>query len=624
MKRTQVANISLLLVAMPSIVNGADGIAMTVQLPFASFDVYECTQNSDDFPTHNEKYTIYDLDFGMKTGTIITAAASGIIKSKELYGRWGNIIKVDHQNGYFTLYAHLMNNGIIVDDGQHVVAGQPIGFSGGTGGWDPHLHFGLHEETDQDKIVGKSVRMRVRAREYSYDANQDRYEQLKEGYFVTGLKDAREFTCENPEGKGAPGNHYQPIPVDGEIHEWQCYALNAGKDGEVQGSIVCWIGDSRCEAGVNHVRYYATGGGYAMDELSASTQTELSQLCSNVTYDPVNLFGYLNGSRTGVGGPGTSNFDFKDPAVGLPNFITTKSWLGKNRDEKNAKYTFVPGEKVVACSKTKNIGDVSSPEDIKVMFLLSKGYKEDSHSEWQQVGELQNIREYNMDVGDVKKECTEFNAPEKRGVYNIVACPDRTKTKNNGDGDVAEIHKSDNCSTEAVFTVKGVAPHELSAIMGAVENVVLKDSDRDGVVDAVDICPQISNPEQINSDDDDFGDACDNCPEVSNSDQVDSDNDKVGDVCDSCPGDPFFAVDAGVIGEKGCVSFDLLINYITSEVFACETCVKHGDYMKLAAHMTNEYLDAGLITDEWASEIISSIAKTKIGKKKKKMVPGSE
>jgi len=71
------------------------------------------------------------------------------------------------------------------------------------------------------------------------------------------------------------------------------------------------------------------------------------------------------------------------------------------------------------------------------------------------------------------------------------------------------------------------------------------DTDEDGVVDEIDNCPLVSNPDQKDSDGDGIGDVCeddedgdgvpdeeDNCPLVSNPDQEDADGDGVGDVCE--------------------------------------------------------------------------------------------
>jgi hypothetical protein len=58
------------------------------------------------------------------------------------------------------------------------------------------------------------------------------------------------------------------------------------------------------------------------------------------------------------------------------------------------------------------------------------------------------------------------------------------------------------------------------------------DTDGDGILDAVDNCRYVANPDQADSDGDGVGDACDNCPTTPNSDQTDTDGDGVGDVCD--------------------------------------------------------------------------------------------
>ena len=72
-----------------------------------------------------------------------------------------------------------------------------------------------------------------------------------------------------------------------------------------------------------------------------------------------------------------------------------------------------------------------------------------------------------------------------------------------------------------------------------------KDWDGDGLINAYDNCPKVSNPKQIDGNSDKLGDACDdfdsdgvanaldNCPTKINSLQADEDGDKVGDVCDA-------------------------------------------------------------------------------------------
>jgi len=59
------------------------------------------------------------------------------------------------------------------------------------------------------------------------------------------------------------------------------------------------------------------------------------------------------------------------------------------------------------------------------------------------------------------------------------------------------------------------------------------DDDDDGTDDASDNCPVDSNPSQLDQDSDGFGDECDNCPVDSNLSQRDSDSDGEGDACDT-------------------------------------------------------------------------------------------
>ena len=58
------------------------------------------------------------------------------------------------------------------------------------------------------------------------------------------------------------------------------------------------------------------------------------------------------------------------------------------------------------------------------------------------------------------------------------------------------------------------------------------DTDGDGVPDASDNCPSVSNPGQEDGDGDGLGDVCDNCPSEPNPGQADTDGDGIGDACD--------------------------------------------------------------------------------------------
>ncbi len=59
------------------------------------------------------------------------------------------------------------------------------------------------------------------------------------------------------------------------------------------------------------------------------------------------------------------------------------------------------------------------------------------------------------------------------------------------------------------------------------------DDDLDGVAQACDNCPFVSNPDQEDGDADHVGSACDNCRALSNPDQLDFDGDGTGDACEA-------------------------------------------------------------------------------------------
>jgi murein DD-endopeptidase MepM/ murein hydrolase activator NlpD len=55
-------------------------------------------------------------------------------------GGYGNVVMIDHGNGYLTVYGHLSQINVTVCEG--VASGQGIGLAGSTGNsTGPHLHF---------------------------------------------------------------------------------------------------------------------------------------------------------------------------------------------------------------------------------------------------------------------------------------------------------------------------------------------------------------------------------------------------------------------------------------------------------------------------------------------------
>lgn len=92
------------------------------------------------------------IDYGVPEGTPVMAAADGVVSRAELDTAtaaipdvgYGYHIRVKHSDGSMTIYAHLVEDGILVSTGQNVKMGEIIGHSGNTGrSTGPHLHFEL-------------------------------------------------------------------------------------------------------------------------------------------------------------------------------------------------------------------------------------------------------------------------------------------------------------------------------------------------------------------------------------------------------------------------------------------------------------------------------------------------
>jgi murein DD-endopeptidase MepM/ murein hydrolase activator NlpD len=94
----------------------------------------------------------YALDFKVKEGTKICAAREGKViatrgdsnkgglKDENLSD--GNYITIEHNDGSVAHYWHLKKEGVLVKEGDEVIKGQHIGYSGNTGySAFPHLHF---------------------------------------------------------------------------------------------------------------------------------------------------------------------------------------------------------------------------------------------------------------------------------------------------------------------------------------------------------------------------------------------------------------------------------------------------------------------------------------------------
>lgn len=86
------------------------------------------------------------IDIAAGEGAAVYAAASGVVTMAQggyNYG-YGNVVQIDHGNGYSTVYAHL--SAIFVSVCQSVSAGQQIATAGNTGNSEgAHLHFEVRQ-----------------------------------------------------------------------------------------------------------------------------------------------------------------------------------------------------------------------------------------------------------------------------------------------------------------------------------------------------------------------------------------------------------------------------------------------------------------------------------------------
>jgi murein DD-endopeptidase MepM/ murein hydrolase activator NlpD len=80
------------------------------------------------------------LDIGAYKGEAVRAVAAGVVTYAGVRDGYGNVVEIDHGDGYMTRYAH--NSKLLVHVGEHVHSGEVISDAGSTGrSTGPHVHF---------------------------------------------------------------------------------------------------------------------------------------------------------------------------------------------------------------------------------------------------------------------------------------------------------------------------------------------------------------------------------------------------------------------------------------------------------------------------------------------------
>jgi murein DD-endopeptidase MepM/ murein hydrolase activator NlpD len=98
------------------------------------------------------------IDFGAGTGTPIVAAGDGVVVEARRWGGYGNWLRIRHNNGWETGYAHLSRYGKGMRPGARVRQGQVVAYVGSTGAsTGPHLHYEVWLKGRRINPVGAKV-----------------------------------------------------------------------------------------------------------------------------------------------------------------------------------------------------------------------------------------------------------------------------------------------------------------------------------------------------------------------------------------------------------------------------------------------------------------------------------
>lgn len=136
----------------------ADALGPSLMMPFPSGYRSICTQGPGGTESHEYTSTMHalDLDTHNSLDEPVLAASSGIAYTHYSSG-FGNHVNIGHQDGTFTVYAHLKEFAPGVSDGEFVHQGELIGIEGSTGNSSgDHVHFGL-QSGDPSQIVDLST-----------------------------------------------------------------------------------------------------------------------------------------------------------------------------------------------------------------------------------------------------------------------------------------------------------------------------------------------------------------------------------------------------------------------------------------------------------------------------------
>ena len=141
--------------SQPSVAASAKPVTTTNALKDIAFPLPKKSSISSGFgmradPFTGEYQNHAGIDLPAHYGSAILAASNGRVKFTGYLPRYGNLVEIDHGQGYITRYGHA--DRILVNVGDTVMASQMIATVGTTGrSTGPHLHFEVsHNQNTMD------------------------------------------------------------------------------------------------------------------------------------------------------------------------------------------------------------------------------------------------------------------------------------------------------------------------------------------------------------------------------------------------------------------------------------------------------------------------------------------
>ncbi|RYE92668.1 MAG: M23 family metallopeptidase, partial [Myxococcales bacterium] len=144
MKTTVAAVAGALLLGLVTLGSTAHAASTCYQLPFGNPDLADGWGSTCCGRTNPHR----GVDFAQATGTPIPAVADGVVRRNEYNGCLGNALVIEHGDGMFSGYAHMVGAGLPI--GTTVKRGDIIGHVGNTGTCTtgPHLHLTMAPGVD--------------------------------------------------------------------------------------------------------------------------------------------------------------------------------------------------------------------------------------------------------------------------------------------------------------------------------------------------------------------------------------------------------------------------------------------------------------------------------------------